>query len=126
MPRETSECEDAAIDRIATAASWPWNLSTVPTRHVGEAGVVEGAAQLADLAVVGRDDDDVGGPQRARADRGAVGAALRRVVPGAAEQVVHEVADDLGLLGGPRRVVVVVDEAHVQPRLDAVERAGRR
>ena len=60
MPRETSECEDAAIDRIATAASWPWNLSTVPTGDVGQAGVVEGAAQLADLAVVGRDDDDVG------------------------------------------------------------------
>ena len=128
MPRETSECDDAASDRIATAASCPWNLSTVPTRTSVEAGVVEGAAQLADLAVVGRDDDDVGGAQRSRPDRRAVGAALLRVVPGAAEQVVDEVADDRGLLGRPRRVVVVVDEAHVQPGLDPVElpRGGDR
>ena len=31
IPRDTSECDDAAIDTMATGASWPWNLSTVPT-----------------------------------------------------------------------------------------------
>ena len=31
-PRGTSAVDDAVIDTITTGASWPWNLSTVPTR----------------------------------------------------------------------------------------------
>ena len=31
MPRGAAAADDAASDTIATAASWPWNLSTVPT-----------------------------------------------------------------------------------------------
>ena len=32
MPRGTSSIEEAVIDTRQTGASWPWNLSTVPTR----------------------------------------------------------------------------------------------
>jgi hypothetical protein len=31
IPRGTSPCEEAVIEMKATGASWPWNLSTVPT-----------------------------------------------------------------------------------------------
>ena len=32
MPRGTSSIEEAVIETRQTGASWPWNLSTVPTR----------------------------------------------------------------------------------------------
>ncbi len=32
MPRAVSSAEEAVIDTRQTGASWPWNLSTVPTR----------------------------------------------------------------------------------------------
>lgn len=32
IPRGTSPWDEAVIETIAIGASWPWNLSTVPTR----------------------------------------------------------------------------------------------
>ena len=32
MPRGTSPCDDATSEITVSGASWPWNLSTVPTR----------------------------------------------------------------------------------------------
>ena len=46
MPRETSECDEAAIDRMATARLLALELVDGPDRHLGEARVVEGAAEL--------------------------------------------------------------------------------
>ena len=94
-------------------------------RHVGQAGVVEASAQLPDLRVVGRDDDDVAVPQRARPGRGAVGTPFAGSCHGATEEVVRPGrARPSASSGGPGRVAVVVDEAHVQAGLDAVEVPG--
>ena len=42
---------------MTTGASWPWNLSTVPTR--GSPSAADRAGDLRDLGVVGGDDEDV-------------------------------------------------------------------
>ncbi len=51
---------EVAIEKKATWACWPWNLSTVPTRTPAGKALL----QAADLGVVGGEDEDVLGLQR--------------------------------------------------------------
>ena len=64
MPRGTSSADDAHVVTSTTAASWPWNLSTVPTRTPVIPAASQRAADRPDLRVVGRDDEDVAPGQR--------------------------------------------------------------
>ena len=50
---------------MATGASRPWNLSTVPTLPVDAQPPFHGPGDLRHLGVVGSDDDHVQGPERA-------------------------------------------------------------
>ena len=92
--------------------------------HRAEAGVGEDAAEQVGLLVVGRDDEDVVLGHRPGAAGCAVGVEVGRVVPGAGQEVLDQCADRGGLLRGGRRVLPVVDEPDVQPRVDAVEGPG--
>ena len=55
MKRGRSCSLEVVIDTITSSASWPWNLSTVPTR----APSGRHALEQVHLHVVGRDDEDV-------------------------------------------------------------------
>ena len=58
---------------MTTGASWPWNLSTVPTARAGR----QRLASMRDLGVVRGDDQDVVDGQRTRLPV-AVGERCRR------------------------------------------------
>ncbi len=63
---------EVAIEKKHTAASWPWNLSTVPTRTPAGQRAPAGS----DLRVVGRDDHDLLGTSS-----GAAGPVRPEVLP---------------------------------------------
>ncbi len=86
------------MDTITTAASWPWNLSTVPTLTLGQAGTVQGFADHVDLGVVGGHHQDVGGVEGP--------GALIRVPP--QPSMPPNLADHFGGLLGRRRGVACV------------------
>ena len=97
--RGTSSPLEVAIEKKTMGASWPWNLSTVPTRTpAGQA-----RAQAVHLGVVGRDDHEVLVAERAGR---AVG-----VGEGAAAHAGDQRRDLGHLLVGGGPVAVVVDRA---------------
>ena len=95
--RGTSAPLDVAIEKKTTGASWPWNLSTVPTR----APRGQRLGQARDLRVVRRDDEDV-------VEAEGRGSALR-VCPLLPEQPLELLADALGLLGRRPAIALVLD-----------------
>ena len=58
MPRGTSAALDDVMETMTTGASWPWNLSTVPTLS-RSARLVELLADECDLGVVGGDHERI-------------------------------------------------------------------
>ena len=107
IPRGTSSPREAAIEKKTTGASWPWNLSTVPTRAPRGSRV----AQVADLRVEGRDDEDVVEREV------ALGAGGVRVAA-AVEQLRDLLGDPVGLLGRALAVLGVLDleQPHARAR----------
>ena len=97
---------------MTTGASWPWNLSTVPTRTPG----IPALGQAADLGVVGRDDEDVlAGHLR------VLPSSSIQCAPGAVK-LRDKSRDDFDLLDRRVAIAVVVDVDH--PQAAAVELAG--
>ena len=102
--RGRSSPDEVAIEKNTTGASWPWNLSTVPTRTPSGSAL----AQTAHLGVVGRDDEDV------------VAADGRVLAVRVGERRAGEQADRLGAIASASsaerlRVALVLDRQPAQP-----------
>ena len=91
---------------MATGASRPWNLSTVPSLKVSQTGTSRRGLNRPDLRVVRRHDHDL-----RDADRRELAGA---VAPLAAEQVADQLGDDGGFFRRSVRVALMryLDDAN--------------
>ena len=120
MPRGTSSPLELAIEKKTTGASWPWNLSTVPTRTPAGSALARSSSHL---GVVGRDDHDVVGR------RAAASPPSGRVDRRAEQRARSRRAIARGLLAARRarcRVLdrQVADAGAGSPSPDALQRAA--
>ncbi len=105
--------EVAVIDTITTGASWPWNLSTVPTRIAEQPAAASRRLISAPCALYGA----TAGSPRAR----SAAAVARAPHPRLAEQGLRQRRHRVGLLRRRHRAPLVADLDDVQPRLDALQ-----
>ena len=102
IPRGTSSADDAVIDTITTGASWPWNLSTVPTLIPESPALSSSRRSSATCALYGATTRT----SSAVMARAAPCAGSCQVSASTCARNLHNLS---GLLGGLDRVPFVVD-----------------
>ena len=121
MSRGSSSGLDVAIEKIDTGASWPWNLSTVPTRDRRPIRRSIAPWISRDVGVVRRDDQDVLAGQRP-------GDAVL-VRPRPADEPADQLRHGVRLVGRARRVArvrhrLIADPGPALPPI-GLDRVGR-
>lgn len=117
MRRGTSPWEEAVIETSTTGASWPWNLSTVPSRTPPRLAIANASRMQMTCALYG-DDQEVVLDQATRSCR------VAKVGPLLAEQPPHLDDDRVALLGGEGLVASVRERDDTDPSPGQTGRAA--
>ena len=117
VPRGASSPREVVIETMTTGASWPWNLSTVPTL----VPIGQSLAKCIHLHVVGRDDKDI------VKGEGVEKLSIASVYLLLNETIEH-IGDDLGLLEIALGATFVreVEEDHPGRMQGSMRASGRR